>query len=267
MCLIYKENDFAGELQEKRTLRRRRGVILVKIGKISGRSLEFLKNSVNFEELNIRFMKTVKLIFAAVMAMFFMTSCGGGDVKTELFNGRDLTGWVCYTDPAGDVPASDVFSVRDGNLHIEGQPFGYIRTADKYGDYKLHVEWRWAGEPSNSGIFQRLQDGDRLWPTGIECQLCHGSVGDFVMLGGAKISDIECVGKFPVKRRNGDFENPAGEWNTMEIVCEGKTITTYLNGQLQKQCTCETTEGYIALQSEGGPVEFRNVYLSGDSNE
>ena len=57
-----------------------------------------------------------------------------------------------------------------------------MRTAEKYGNYKMHVEWRWIGEGTNSGIFHRVQDGDKVWPNAIECQLCSGKAGDYVML-------------------------------------------------------------------------------------
>ena len=65
-----------------------------------------------------------------------------------------------------------------------------------------------------------------------------------------------------MKDRNGNFEKHEGEWNEAEIVCKGNRITVYINGNLQNECTTENTEGYIALQSEGGPVEFRNVYIT-----
>ena len=207
-------------------------------------------------------MKKANLILMAVVAMLLTTSCGGSNAKKELFNGKDLAGWVCFLDPKSGVPTPEVYGVKDGNIHIKGMPFGYMRTAEKYGDYKLHVEWRWVGEGTNSGIFQRVQDGDKIWPESIEVQLCNGKAGDYVMLGGSKIIDIECKGEFPVKQRNGDFEKPVGEWNTAEIICKDKTVTVYINGQLQNQCTGEHTEGYIALQSEGGPIEFRNIYLT-----
>ena len=166
-----------------------------------------------------------------------------------------------YVDPATDIPADVIYTVNDGKICIAGMPFGYLRTAEKYGDYTLHVEWRWVGEGTNSGLFQRVQDGDKLWCTAIECQLCSGKAGDYVMLGGAKISEVECVGEYPVKDRIGDYENPVGEWNSADIVCKGKKITVKINGKEQNECTCEFTDGYIALQSEGGPIEFRNIYI------
>ena len=199
--------------------------------------------------------------FAAAMLAVLMTACAGNDGRTELFNGKDLTGWELVLAPDSAVPATEVYTVKDGNIRIAGQPFGYMRTERKYGDYTFHAEWRWVGEGTNSGIFHRVQDGDKLWPNAIECQLCSGKAGDFVMLGGSKIQEMECVEQFPVKNRVGDYENPAGEWNTAKVVCKGNKITVYINGQLQNECTCDSTEGYIALQSEGGPLEFRNVYI------
>lgn len=206
-------------------------------------------------------MKINIFLSVAVVAALF-SSCNGGSQNTELFNGTDLTGWECFVDPSSGVAASEVYSVVDGNIRIAGQPFGYLRTSKKYGDMKLHAEWRWVGEGTNSGLFVRVQDGDKLWPNAIECQLCSGKAGDFVMLGGSKIQEMECVEKFPVKDRVGDFENPVGEWNVAEVVCQGNKITVYINGKLQNECTCDSTEGYIALQSEGGPLEFRNIYIT-----
>ena len=203
----------------------------------------------------------INAFFAAVAFSALMTSCTGGAEKVQLFNGTDLSGWEFILAEGSDVPAAEVFTVKDGNIHVAGQPFGYMRTSSKYADYTLHVEWRWVGEGTNSGIFQRVQDGDKLWPNAIECQLCSGKAGDFVMLGGSKIEEMECVEEYPIFERVGDYEKPVGEWNVAEIVCKGNKITVYVNGKLQNECTCDSTEGYIALQSEGGPLEFRNVYI------
>ena len=188
-------------------------------------------------------------------------SCGG-DANTELFNGRDLTGWVCVT--AGGPAAAEVFTVQDGCIRVAGQPFGFLRTAEQYGDYRLHAEWRWIGKPSNSGLFQRIQEGDELWPSLIECQLESGNAGDLLGLGGATMAGVESPeGGVPVKKRvGGASEKPAGEWNEAEVICKGDRITVYVNGVLQNECSGVNTRGYIALQSEGGPLEFRNIYLT-----
>lgn len=58
-------------------------------------------------------------------------------------------------------------------------------------------------------------------------------------------------------------EKPVGEWNTAEIVCSDSTITVHVNGQLQNRLTgLSNRQGFIGLQSEGGPVQFRNIILT-----
>ena len=57
-------------------------------------------------------------------------------------------------------------------------------------------------------------------------------------------------------------EKPPGQWNTYEISCKADTIRCYVNGVLQNEGTGATdTAGWICLQSEGGPIEFRNIYI------
>jgi hypothetical protein len=48
----------------------------------------------------------------------------------------------------------------------------------------------------------------------------------------------------------------------MEITCKGDTISVKVNGQLVNEATnCSETKGAISLQSEGAPIEYRNVVL------
>jgi hypothetical protein len=49
-----------------------------------------------------------------------------------------------------------------------------MRTEKSYSDYKLHVEWRWPGEATNSGVFVHGQEPDAIWLKCIECQLMAG---------------------------------------------------------------------------------------------
>ncbi|MFR6633865.1 MAG: family 16 glycoside hydrolase [Alistipes onderdonkii] len=46
------------------------------------------------------------------------------------------------------------------------------------------------------------------------------------------------------------------------MVCQGDRMAVYINGVLQNECSGTNRTGYIALQSEGGTLEFRNVYLT-----
>ena len=226
-----------------------------------GKARKIMNNFLYLQKLLNFIVVKINLFLSLAVLFTVFSSCGGNSQKTDLFNGSDLAGWEWVGNPDSEVPASEICSVVDGNIRIAGRPFGYLRTAEKYGDVKLHAEWRWVGEGTNSGLFIRVQDEDKLWPNAIECQLCNGKAGDLVMLGGSKIQEVECVEAFPVKDRAGDFENPVGEWNVAEVICEGNRLTIYINGNLQNECTCDSTEGYIAFQSEGGPIEFRNVYI------
>ncbi len=57
-------------------------------------------------------------------------------------------------------------------------------------------------------------------------------------------------------------EKPSGEWNSVDILCTEKNLEIRVNGVLQnKGSNMPLTSGSICLQSEGGPMQFRNVYV------
>jgi hypothetical protein len=65
-----------------------------------------------------------------------------------------------------------------------------------------------------------------------------------------------------VRKMAASSEKTAGEWNTMEVVCDKTTIEVYVNGVLQNRGTnVSVSQGCICLQSEGKDIEFRNVFL------
>jgi len=197
----------------------------------------------------IRFTKCL----AVVVFSFALFAC---DKKEVLFNGQDLTGWVCVVQEPQDEPT---FSVKDGALCASGQPFGYIRTEKKYGDCTLHVSWRWVSGRVDSGVFVFLQDEDKVWPTGIQLQLRESDFG--FLFSGLKLEGIE--GLFCRKEPlcESDPELPDGQWNETVIVCKGGHVTATVNGVLVNEAQCETSEGYIGFQSEGGAIEFRDIYI------
>jgi hypothetical protein len=178
-----------------------------------------------------------------------------------LFNGKDLSNWVFkLKDPSIDPAA--IFTIRNGVIHITGNPFGYMRTKDTYSDYKLHVEWRWPAEAGNSGVFVHAQQPDTVWLKCVECQLQAGNAGDFVCMNGADMTERTDKSKPFVKKLALSSEKPTGEWNTMEVICKSNTIEVFVNGTLQNKGTnVSVSKGSICLQSEEKDVEFRNVYL------
>ena len=65
-----------------------------------------------------------------------------------------------------------------------------------------------------------------------------------------------------IKKPGDSSENPTGEWNVYEITCQGDNIELIVNGVLQNTgSNANPSSGQIALQSEGGPIEFRNIYI------
>jgi hypothetical protein len=184
------------------------------------------------------------------------------DEITQLFNGKDLNNWVFkLKDPS--VEPTSVFSIREGVIHITGNPFGYMRTRESFHDYKLHVEWRWPIEASNSGVFVHAQPPDSIWLRCVECQLKAGSAGDFVCMNGSDMNERTDKSKVFVPKLAGSSEKPIGEWNIMEIICSGNTIEVKVNGILQNKGTnVNISSGSICLQSEGKDIEFRNVFLT-----
>jgi len=220
-------------------------------------------------------MKTKTIRFAImliiVLSVFQSYATAGADEKkakdkttgkaVKLFNGKDLSNWVFkLKDPSVD-PAK-VFTVSNGVIHISGSPFGYMRTKESYSDYKLNVEWRWPSEATNSGIFIHAQEPDSIWLRCIECQLKAGNAGDFVCMNGSDMKEKTDKSKIVVNKYAASSEKPAGEWNTMEVVCRGNEISVYVNGILQNKGTgLNISKGSICLQSEGKEIEFRNVFL------
>ena len=199
----------------------------------------------------------MKKILALALVAFLSFSCG--ERQTKLFNGKDLTGWSFRLAPDSDAEADDVFDVEDGVITIAGQPFGYMITDGTYSDYKLHLEWRWVGEPTNSGIFIHAEPIDAIWPRCAEVNLMNGRAGDMIASGGSSFEELQ-EGRF-LRSTVDSAEKPAGEWNTAEIICQGNHIQAYVNGTLMNEAHFDRTEGHIALQSEGGPLEVRNVYI------
>ena len=204
-------------------------------------------------------MKKLMTIIAAALAI---VSCAPKDDSIRLFNGNDLEGWG-FVLADESVAASDVFSVSDGVINITGTPFGYMYTLEEFENYEISVEWRWPAEPANSGIFLNIKALSAPFPNCIEHQLQAGNAGQFLALGGSKMEGVEApeVGIGRKERMADSAELEPGEWNKAVITVVDGKITTYVNGVLMNECKDEVNGGNIALQSEGGPIQFRNVVL------
>jgi hypothetical protein len=132
------------------------------------------------------------------------------------------------------------------------------------------------------------------WMESIECQIIEGGCGDLLMVGGLGKPSLTCEtrlgpdkqlyyekGGTPVTRNAGrynwwgrdpawkdvlgvrgprDVEKPAGEWNRMEVVCDGDSIANIVNGYVVNVGTRSSLSmGKIQLQSEGAEIVFRTI--------
>jgi hypothetical protein len=181
---------------------------------------------------------------------------------TSLFNGKDLSSWEFISKDAS-VDPSTVFNVKSAAIHISGNPFGYMRTKEVFKNYRLHLEYTWPAEATNSGVFIHTQKPDAIWPSCFEVQLMAGNAGDFICMGSSDMLERTDKSNIVVKKKTSSNEVPIGEWNTLEVVCKDNTIEVYINGTLQNKASgTNLTEGHICLQSEGKDIEFRNIYVS-----
>ena len=201
----------------------------------------------------------MKRNLAALLTLGLLLCLSCGERETKLFNGKDLTGWTFHVQADSTATAEDVFGVKDGVITIAGQPFGYMITEQSFADYKLHLEWRWPGEPTNSGIFLHAEPIDAVWPRCAEVNLMNGRAGDMIASGGSAFEELT-EGRW-LRSTKDSAEKPAGEWNTAEIVCQGNFIQVCINDVLMNEAHFDRSEGPIALQSEGGPLEIRNIYI------
>jgi hypothetical protein len=229
--------------------------------------------------------------FASLIATnFTLLAANSPDAPIALFNGSDLSGWTAF--PAEAAPPADTWKVEDGVLRTTGKPNGYIRSEGRFENYVLTVEWRWVpvappvdneGRPRNrnSGVLLHMQGEDAIWPKSIEAQLMETNAGDFYVIGGVETAELVTAREAALAKAGDDekaiaaaknsrrlpkkqasSENPTGEWNTYTITCRGDTVTTVVNGVQQNHATGVTvSEGHICLQSEGVPIEFRNVKI------
>ncbi|HEC43578.1 hypothetical protein LCGC14_2052840 [marine sediment metagenome] len=214
--------------------------------------------------------KNIFRIAVLVVSGIIMASCSQEN-KVSLFNGSDLSNWTGVVFDSITNP-DEVYQVKDGNILVSGDPWGYLITSDSYSNYKLHLEWRWTAEPSNSGVFIHCQGiEDSQWPECVEAQLKTGNAGGFVLMGnGTAVNIGDSTYQVPPegKRTKGipkleeSSENAPGEWNVYDITCDEDKIELIVNGVVQNIASESSLQsGRISLQSEGGPIEFRNIYL------
>lgn len=197
-----------------------------------------------------------------------------------LFNGKNLDGW--HTD----VPEMDKgeyvrnpFIIRDGMMVSLGTPGGHLITDANYSDFRLEVQYRFAGKPGNCGVLVHASTPRALYdmfPKSLEVQMKYLNAGDFwCIVEDIKVPEMETRRgpkeewgitegkKRRVENLTDGTEKPLGEWNTMIIECLDREIKVWLNDELVNHgFDCTANSGQIAVQAEGSEVEFRKLDLT-----
>ena len=194
--------------------------------------------------------------------------------------GEDFLNVNCWTD---------TWRWEGGHAWCTGQPTGVIRYREPLTNFELSCEWMHKQKGGNSGVFvwatpqsiQRLSEGHGRLPQGIEVQVLdlgyrevyearYKKPGDWFTSHG----DVFPVGPikmkpFPPVAPNGRRSFPSHEttlgvnqWNHYYVRAIDGEVRLWVNGiEVSGGDGIRPAFGFLCLESEGAPVEFRNLRL------
>jgi hypothetical protein len=213
------------------------------------------------------------------VAFLLMTGYSFGQTKS-LFNGKNLDGWhIDVPELDRNDAATSPFIIRKGLLVSLGTPGGHLITDSLFSNYKIEVQYRFAGKPGNCGLLVHASTPRALYgmfPKSIEVQIEHTNAGDFWCIeeditvpdmelrrGDKSRWGINGDKLRKVERLVQDVEKPIGDWNKMVVECKNDEVIVWVNDILVNHgYKCTATSGHIALQAEGSEVEFRKVSIT-----
>lgn len=118
------------------------------------------------------------------------------DGVIHLFNGKNLDGLYVWNRGTAYEDPKNIFTVKDGMLHILGDGYGGLITKNNYRDYHMVIEFKWGGKTwgkredraRDSGVLIHCHGPDggygNTWMASIEAQIIEGGVGDILVLTG-----------------------------------------------------------------------------------
>jgi hypothetical protein len=251
------------------------------------------RSSFSIKVWELDFMKIRNLCFCTVLlGVCFSLSLRAQDDVALPKAGIDGTGpgWMSLEgkDFKNVNCHADTWSWTNGMTHCTGNPIGVIRTENVYTNFELVAQWRHLQSGGNSGIFvlatpesiKNLEEGKGgPFPSGIEVQvLDHGYKTEYEKKTGKKATwfttngDVFPVGStkmkpFPPTSPDGsrsfprkDLSKGVGEWNHYYVRCINGEIRLWVNGEeVSGGNNITPATGYLCLESEGAPVEFKNI--------
>lgn len=202
--------------------------------------------------------------FLSGLILLSARAWAGGKEKefVDLFNGKDLAGWKTTLKDAKADPAK-TFEVKDGEIQVSGEPFGYFYTAKSYKNYVLRFDWTYPKDQPekttmNSGCLMHMQNDDKIWPKSVESQGRYSDHGKLFFIGFTKSDKTEQKYDEAAKKK---ATKESFEWNTTEVTTKNGAIEVRINGTLVNTGSSELTEGPIGFQSEGARIHFKNIKI------
>ena len=176
-----------------------------------------------------------------------------------LLSGSSDAGWTTLYDSSSNLNRWSLvgdanWRIQDGAIQadfLRSKTPSYLVTKTTYQDMEIRAEV-WVDGESNSGIFIRCQQADKIgadscYEINIWDSRPDPSYGTGAIVDVAKVSPMPRAG---------------GQWNLLEITAKGDQLSVKLNGQVTAQARdSKHAKGYLALQYGSGVVKFRKVQI------
>ena len=174
------------------------------------------------------------------------------------FNGQDLAGW-------DRVRGNDqTWAVRDGLLVCNGGGGNWLSTRDELSDFTLRLQYNLPAD-GNSGVYLRAPREGHISAIAMEIQLLDDEHPRY-----AKLKPYQYTGSiYGVVPGERGHTRPPGEWNRMQIKCEGPWVSVWTNGALVAHGNMDELEplrnrprkGYVGLQNHHSKAMFREILI------
>lgn len=194
---------------------------------------------------------------SALISLLLLSAASSTAAPKELFNGRDLTGWVAMHGGEWKIEDGAIVGRNGTNWSTNPEKSGsWLRTEKEYSDFVLELEFA-INSRGNAGVFIRSGLEKNPAFTGHEMQIVddHGREPRKGSTGA--LYDVMAATK--------NMSKPANEWNKARITCKGKRIQINLNGEdIIDYQTDRLTRGYLGLQNHDNRavIKFRNIRVT-----